>query len=205
MTKVLQLKQQLQNTKKGSMYISEYCLKINTLGDGLRVVGQTVTEYNMVLNILSGLGHDYDPVVVLVSSQHKSMSMEEAQYFLMVHEQRLEQLNSASSIAMTRASVRFASSNTFCGGHSLKNKGSNNSRRSRGRGRNNSWWNNNNRVSCQLCSKLGHSALQCYRRFDQRWYGQLTNQPQHVAERKHRHLVETDLTILAHAHMTLKF
>ncbi|KAL5766827.1 hypothetical protein ACOSP7_017444 [Xanthoceras sorbifolium] len=84
MAKVLQIKQQLQNTRKGSESISDYILKIKTLGDGLRAAGQTVSEFDLVLSIMGGLGHNYDPVVVLVSSQHQSMSLEDAQYALIV-------------------------------------------------------------------------------------------------------------------------
>ncbi|KAL5769787.1 hypothetical protein ACOSP7_013941 [Xanthoceras sorbifolium] len=84
MAKVLQLKQQLQNTKKGSLSISDYFLKIKTLREALKAAGQTITEYDLVLSVMSGLGHDYDSVVVLLSSQHKSVSLQDAQYMLMV-------------------------------------------------------------------------------------------------------------------------
>ncbi|KAL5767335.1 hypothetical protein ACOSQ2_014118 [Xanthoceras sorbifolium] len=84
MAKVLQLKQQLQNTKKGSLSISDYFLKIKTLKEDLKAAGQTITEYDLVLSVMSGLGHDYDPVVVLLSSQHKYVSLQDAQYMLMV-------------------------------------------------------------------------------------------------------------------------
>ncbi|KAL5745143.1 hypothetical protein ACOSP7_026289 [Xanthoceras sorbifolium] len=52
MANVLQLKQQLQNTRKGSESISDYILKIKTLGDGLRAAGQTVSEFDLVLSIM---------------------------------------------------------------------------------------------------------------------------------------------------------
>ncbi|KAL5763417.1 hypothetical protein ACOSP7_019681 [Xanthoceras sorbifolium] len=170
MAKVLQLKQQLQNTRKGSESISDYILKIKTLGDGFRAAGQTVSEFDLVLNIMGGLGHDYDPVVVLVSSQHQSMSLEDAQYALMVHEQRLEQLNSISSIDASGASAHFVSNSAPNGNNrgGFTFRGNNSGRGGRGRGRK---WNNNNRISCQLCSKSSHGALQCYRRFDQSWNG----------------------------------
>ncbi|KAL5753704.1 hypothetical protein ACOSP7_021924 [Xanthoceras sorbifolium] len=117
---------------------------------------------------MSGLGHDYDPVVVLLSSQHKSVSLQDAQYMLMVHEQRIDQLNSASQVEISNVASNYASnskSNNFRGGYSSNNRGGNN-RRGRGRGRSGRW-HSNNRLSCQVCGKNGHSALQCYRRFDQ--------------------------------------
>ncbi|KAL5822278.1 hypothetical protein ACOSQ3_020187 [Xanthoceras sorbifolium] len=172
MAKVLQLKQQLQNTKKGSLSISNYFLKVKTLGDALRAAGQTVTEYNMVISALSELGHDYDVVVVLLSSQHQSVSMQEAQYLLMAHEQRLDQLNYVSQVEIFGASTHYATNtvggNNSRGGSQSGGRGSN-QRGGRGRGRSGRW--NNNKISCQVCGKTGHGALQCYRRFDQTWQG----------------------------------
>ncbi|KAL5820678.1 hypothetical protein ACOSQ3_022560 [Xanthoceras sorbifolium] len=167
LARILQLKQQLQNSRKGSLSISECCLKIKTLGDALRAAGQTVTEYDMVLNVLNGVGHDYNPVVVLVSSQHKTVTMQETQYQLMMHEQRLEQLNIVSQVDVSSMSINYVShnaANTSRGGNNNSGRGISNSRGGRGKGRK---WNNNSKISYQLCSKTGHGALQCYRRFDQ--------------------------------------
>ncbi|KAL5751217.1 hypothetical protein ACOSP7_025820 [Xanthoceras sorbifolium] len=41
--------------------------------------------------VLNGLGHEYDPVVVILSQQQSTLSLHEAQYMLMTHEQRIEQ------------------------------------------------------------------------------------------------------------------
>ncbi|KAL5764908.1 hypothetical protein ACOSQ2_017502 [Xanthoceras sorbifolium] len=105
--------------------------------------------------------------------------MQNAQYLLMVHEQRLEQLNSISTINTPGASTNFASNNAVNqsrGGSANRGFGSN--RGDHGRGKNRRW-NSNNRLSCQLCNKTGHGALQCYRRFDQGWHGapQVQHQP----------------------------
>ncbi|KAL5805659.1 hypothetical protein ACOSQ4_028392 [Xanthoceras sorbifolium] len=132
MARVLQLKQQLQNTKKGSLSISDYCLKIKTLGEALKAAGQTVSEYDMVLSVLNGLGHDYDPVVVLLSSQHKAVTMQETQYLLMVPEQRIDQLNIVSQVDDSPMSANFASNNagnSQRGGHNSNGRGNSNSRR----------------------------------------------------------------------------
>ncbi|KAL5839746.1 hypothetical protein ACOSQ4_012354 [Xanthoceras sorbifolium] len=171
MAKVLQLKQQLQNTKKRTLSISDYFLKIKTLGEALMVAGQIVTEYNLVLSVISGLGHDYDLVVVLLSSQHKYISLN-TQYMLMVHEQRIDQLNSVSQVEISNVMANYtsnSSANSSRRGHSSNGRGGNN-RGGRGRGRSGRWY-SNNKLSCQVCGKNGHSASQCYRRFDQTWHG----------------------------------
>ncbi|KAL5822979.1 hypothetical protein ACOSQ3_020938 [Xanthoceras sorbifolium] len=98
MAKVLQLKQQLQVLKKGSSSIADFILKIKEIGDGLRSAGEVVTNCDLLLNVLNGLGHDFDPVVVMITSQESTMTLYEAQYMLMIHEQRIEHLNSAGQI-----------------------------------------------------------------------------------------------------------
>ena len=43
-----------------------------------------------------GVGHEYAPVFVLIQHSTQEVSVEEAQYMLMVHEQRIEQLSDNS-------------------------------------------------------------------------------------------------------------
>ncbi|KAL5751862.1 hypothetical protein ACOSQ2_022369 [Xanthoceras sorbifolium] len=93
LAKVLQVKQQLQNAKKGSSTISEFILKVKSFGNGLKCAGQVVTDQDLLLSVLNGLGHEYDPVVVILSQQQFTLSLHEAQYMLMTHEQRIEHFN----------------------------------------------------------------------------------------------------------------
>ncbi|KAL5754061.1 hypothetical protein ACOSP7_022281 [Xanthoceras sorbifolium] len=67
----------------------------------------------------------------------------------------------------------------------------------RGRGRNK--FNNNGRFQCQICYRMGHIASRCY------YSCPYTHEQNGIVERKHRHLVETGLSMLAHASMPLKF
>ncbi|KAL5799537.1 hypothetical protein ACOSQ4_032421 [Xanthoceras sorbifolium] len=169
MAKVLQLKQQLQSLKKGASSINDYILKVRGIGDGLRSAGQAVSDRDLLLNVLNGLGHEYDPVVVLVSQQH-GVTLHEAQYMLMIHEQRIEHLNSVASIDVPQ-SANFVNNS---GGRGLQNSNRENPQNGGGRGSNNRGrrgkgrWNNSstNRPTCQICSRVGHTATQCYNRYD---------------------------------------
>ncbi|KAL5748355.1 hypothetical protein ACOSP7_025385 [Xanthoceras sorbifolium] len=170
MTKVLQLKQQLQGLKKGSSSINDYILKVKGIGDGLRSAGQVVYDRDLLLNVLNGLGHEYDPVVVLVSQQ-SGITLHEAQYMLMIHEQRIEHLNSVASVDVPQ-SANFVNNSGGRGLQNNNNRGG--SQNAGGRGQNNRGrkgkgrWNNNNtsRPTCQICSRIGHTAAQCYNRYD---------------------------------------
>ncbi|KAL5839772.1 hypothetical protein ACOSQ4_012380 [Xanthoceras sorbifolium] len=119
--------------------------------------------------MLGGLGHEFDPVVILLSSQRDTVTMQEAQYLLILHEHRIEQLNTSKQIDVSCLSANYASSGN--GDKNIyKNDGSNNrggQPRGRGKGRSTGRWNQNQKLVCQVCSRTGNMALQCYRRFDQ--------------------------------------
>ncbi|KAL5825640.1 hypothetical protein ACOSQ3_021703 [Xanthoceras sorbifolium] len=146
LAKVLQVKQQLQSARKGSSSISEFVLRVKGLGTSLRSAGQTVTDQDLLLCVLNGLGHEYDPVVVMLSQQQLTMSLHEAQYMLMIHEQRIEHLNSVAQLDIQAPVANFVSSNNSGGrssnrgGFNSGSRGSNNSRGRRGRG---GRWSNN--------------------------------------------------------------
>uniref|UniRef100_A0A803NX36 Retrotransposon gag domain-containing protein n=1 Tax=Cannabis sativa TaxID=3483 RepID=A0A803NX36_CANSA len=52
----IHLMNQLQSTKKGSLAINKYLLKMKNLPDGLRAAGNQITEEQLILYILAGLG-----------------------------------------------------------------------------------------------------------------------------------------------------
>ncbi|KAL5843416.1 hypothetical protein ACOSQ4_009374 [Xanthoceras sorbifolium] len=136
MAKVISLRQKLQNLKKGSSSIGDYVMKIKEIGDALMSAGEKVKERDLVLSMLNGLGHDYDSVVVHIASQQQSIPLEEAQFLLVMHEQRIEQLNFSSQIDITGPNANFAS-NSFNAGRGKRGGNQNNNRgghRGRGRG-----------------------------------------------------------------------
>ncbi|KAL5843213.1 hypothetical protein ACOSQ4_009171 [Xanthoceras sorbifolium] len=132
MAKILNLRQQLQTIRKGSHSISDFVLKIKNIGDALSAAGEEISERDLLLSLMHGVGHEYDAVVVLISSQRMTMSLEEAQFLLLMHEQRIEQLNSPNNFG--RISANFATNNT---GDKRDHRGGSNYNRGgqRGRGR----------------------------------------------------------------------
>ncbi|KAL5855714.1 hypothetical protein ACOSQ4_005516 [Xanthoceras sorbifolium] len=133
--------QQLQNLRKVSSSIADFVLKVKVIGDGLRSAGQVITDRDLLLSVLNGLGHDYDPVVVMITSQQHSVSLHEAQYMLMIHEQQIEHLSSISQIEVSAPTANFVAqhnsnggkSNGRCGANTTGGRGqSNRGRRGRG-------------------------------------------------------------------------
>ncbi|KAK9105319.1 hypothetical protein Scep_022163 [Stephania cephalantha] len=153
LVRVMQLKQHLQTIKKENLSVSDYMLKIKTIGDGIRASGQNVDDIELISAALNGLGHEYDPVVVLVSHNIKNMHLQDVQYSLMIHEQRIEQFNHVFQLNFPGLSAnvenqRFVSQNDGGFNHSNRNGGN------KGKGK----W-NNQKIYCQLCQKPGHGAL----------------------------------------------
>ena len=53
--------------------------------------GDIVTNRDLIISLMQGVRQEYDSVVVLVSSQQHTMSVEDAQFLFLMHEQRIEQ------------------------------------------------------------------------------------------------------------------
>ena len=174
----------MQNIKKGTSSVADFVLKVKTIGDSLEAAGQTVSENDLILSMLSGVGRDYDSVVSVVISQRNNISPQEVQYLLLNHEQRLAQFNSESQLDIPTASANFVSGNQsdkrsqrggFNGSNFYNNGGRSGANRGRNRGRGGRW-NGNNRPICQVCGKTGHVAMNCYHRFDRNFQSNNQNQ-----------------------------
>ncbi|KAL5813194.1 hypothetical protein ACOSQ3_028144 [Xanthoceras sorbifolium] len=149
LVKIMQLRQHLQTIKKGARSVSDFILQIKNVGDALSAAGEEISERDLLLCLMNGVGHEYDAVVVLISSQRNTMSLEEAQFLLLMHEQRIEQLNSASQVSIGGASANFASNNH--GGNKDQRGGPNYNRNGpRGRGGRNG----GRKLYCQLCTAI---------------------------------------------------
>ncbi|KAL5789768.1 hypothetical protein ACOSQ2_004656 [Xanthoceras sorbifolium] len=61
--RILQLRQQLQSIKKGSDSISDFVLKLKNIGDVLLEAGEDVSERDLLLALMNGVGHEYDSVL----------------------------------------------------------------------------------------------------------------------------------------------
>uniref|UniRef100_A0A803P2J3 Retrotransposon Copia-like N-terminal domain-containing protein n=1 Tax=Cannabis sativa TaxID=3483 RepID=A0A803P2J3_CANSA len=90
----LQLHLSIQNTKKGSLSIDEYILKMKNLVDSLAGVGHKLLDQEFVMYILGGVGHEYETVVILLTARADALTLQEVQYMLQNQEMRIEQTNS---------------------------------------------------------------------------------------------------------------
>uniref|UniRef100_A0A803QN75 Retrotransposon Copia-like N-terminal domain-containing protein n=1 Tax=Cannabis sativa TaxID=3483 RepID=A0A803QN75_CANSA len=171
--RLLQLKSQLTNIQKGNMSISDYVDKIKSICDNLAIVGCIVNDQDIELQLLNGLGPEYDSVVSGITSTNESKSLEEIQALLMAHECRLERHHSVSNIS-NKMAANLAVGNSRTGYNSSRNGNfrpffQQNRSNEAARNPNNfppRYLNSNSRPICQVCLKVGHTASVCHYRFD---------------------------------------
>ncbi|KAF8397444.1 hypothetical protein HHK36_016361 [Tetracentron sinense] len=89
-SRVLQLKQQFQSLKKGGMSITDFLDKMKSLADCLEAVGQQVSDYEICIQVLNGLGPEYDPVHTSVLNRDSPILFDELFGQLLTFELRLE-------------------------------------------------------------------------------------------------------------------
>ena len=88
--RIMQLRLQLQTTKKNSMSMIEYIMKLKNFSDSLAAIGEPVTEQDQIMNLLAGLGADYNAAVTSINARDNQLSIEAIHSLLLSFEHRLE-------------------------------------------------------------------------------------------------------------------
>ncbi len=141
------------------------------MSDNLAAAGQPLNDYESTSFLLSGLGTEFDSVVASLSTHGEAMSIEDLYSHLLIHEQRLEHHSSTTESAFPSANLVTKSSAPQRG----KGRGQGQSFAHCGRGRGHGRCSppflptpssDGSKPTCQVCFKLGHTALTCYNRFN---------------------------------------
>ncbi|KAL5561469.1 hypothetical protein UlMin_031216 [Ulmus minor] len=114
--RLMQLRLQLQTTKKTSISMIDFIMKIKSLCDNLVAIGEPVTDQDQIINLLAGLGSDYNAVVTSISTRDNQLTLEDVHSLLLTFEHRLEQQNSVDETGVM--SANFAQNNKYTGGRS---------------------------------------------------------------------------------------
>jgi hypothetical protein len=176
-TRAIQTCQFLASTKKGNMSTSEYFQKMRSFSDNLAAIGQPLQNHEFTSYLLGGLDTSYDAIVTSISTQVDKMTSEDMFNHLLAFGLRLEQQH--ITVDNSVGSVNVATRNDYRsrGGKYLQPQRSPHNQthgfHNRGRGRGNrgrnvppQHYSSNQRPQCQVCGKLGHTAIQWYYRFD---------------------------------------
>ena len=74
---------EFQTTKKNSLSMMDYFLKLKTLSDNLAAAGGPVSERDHILQILGGLGVDYNPIVASLTAREDDLHLQSVQSILL--------------------------------------------------------------------------------------------------------------------------
>ena len=87
-------------------------LQVKTNANALITAGQQISDNELILYILGGLGLKFDLVVVNVTSRD-SITLQEVQFMLQTHEMRLESQNASTTIDLSHYVENFVQKPTF--------------------------------------------------------------------------------------------
>jgi gag-polypeptide of LTR copia-type len=97
LAKILELKLKIQTIKKRGDSCTQYLQKFQAIADQLRSVGSDVSEQDLVLSTLQGLGIDYESFVTVISMRQGLFTMSELHSLLLSHKALLLTSHHASS------------------------------------------------------------------------------------------------------------
>lgn len=168
--KILQVKGLLQSTKKGSLSIDDYIMRMRQYADILSEADEPISDDSLCMYILAGLGQEFESTVTLLTNRTEPLNLTDLHFSLHTHELRLQQVSTPTS-DLPQANFAGTSSRGNGGSAGRSNRGSNrggrsnNGCRTQGRG--------NSKLLCQLCGRTGHTVHKCFHRFDVHYFGTL--------------------------------
>ncbi|KAI3961640.1 hypothetical protein MKW92_025906, partial [Papaver armeniacum] len=114
----LQLHHQLQTLHRDNLFISAYLTKITSIRDSLSTSSAPLSDGELVLNTLRGLGPDYQAFSTAIETRSSLPSISELKPLLLNHEIRLTQYNqpvpdSTPSTAFYGSTFSSSSSKNF--------------------------------------------------------------------------------------------
>lgn len=127
-SRILQLKNQLQNFRKEGLGADDYVARLTTMAEELREAGTSIDDGELTLIALNVLDASYDPFVTAQTVRMDDVSFASFLGLLRSHEIRLNRSTDFKGIAIANA---IQSVDTT--------------------------------VTCQICLKHGHSAIQCFK------------------------------------------
>lgn len=79
----MEIKLQLQSTKKERIMVTAYYTKLKELVDGFSMDGQPVSKEDFIMHLLQGLSFEYDVVITNINSQFLSLEIEDVTVLLL--------------------------------------------------------------------------------------------------------------------------
>ncbi|KAK3020284.1 hypothetical protein RJ639_045833 [Escallonia herrerae] len=171
-TRIISLQDQLARITKDSRPVTDYLRDIRSIADELATAGAAITNVQLIVRILQGLGPEYKAISVAIRSRETTISYEELYEKLPDHELFLKHEETKQTTPITVAMAqrnnqqpssnnnnRRQSNNNSQGSQPWRNQSARDqSNPSQWRRRNQQQHTKDNPLRCQLCDRPGHSA-----------------------------------------------
>ncbi|KAM2234356.1 hypothetical protein EV2_013133 [Malus domestica] len=186
--RILFLRNELMQTKKGDMSIADYLDRMNSITDNLALAGNPVNDDELVQIILNNLGPAYEMTVSDAQARDTPIAYPTLEALLLTTERRMAAQNAQPMEAAPVNAFVTARGR----GRRLRGNGRGAFQHARGGGVNprgffprnnnqrpNSTYNGEkltltgDRITCQICGKQGHPALDCYQRMNAAYEGRI--------------------------------
>ncbi|OMO75807.1 hypothetical protein CCACVL1_16032 [Corchorus capsularis] len=150
-SRIMDLKNKLNTTKRGTLPVSDYFDKMKNIVDDLNLAGVAVDEDDLVLSTLNGVSQEFREIAAAIKARESPISFEELHDKLTSFELHLKRENISDVSIPTTNHVKKpknSNENSFPPKKHNRNFSSNDKKFSS--------------VTCQLCDKPGHSAKKCH-------------------------------------------
>lgn len=160
--------------------MNDYFHKIKSLVEELRSADNKVSEDELVMYLMEGLGPEYDAVIVNITSRKERLPLHKVYAMLVSHENKVLKNLSATNVNITLA---FIVNYEYSGynNHKRRNWRTGNSQgqhlhfqvqygqSSEGKEKEKYPGEKENKPTCQICFKVGHEAFKCWNRFNRKF------------------------------------
>lgn len=176
-SRIMSLKKKLSQLQQGSKTVVEYIQQMKNTVDELAMAQAPVDENDLIIFILNGLSTEYREISTAIRARESAISLEVLHDKLTDFEQVIHQDDAIIACTVTANIEKKGRNNFQRGGNSSRsnysnpdgNRGNYQSDENRGnyltgrrsQNQNSSGNYNNNKPTCQLCNKYGHSAGTC--------------------------------------------
>lgn len=100
---VMSLKNQLQRSRKGSQTVTEFLFQVKRIADELAVLDAAISDDDITLYVLNGLGSDYRDIAASIRTRERSFTFEELHNHLIAHEEFLQKEDAHADVTVPTA------------------------------------------------------------------------------------------------------
>ncbi|CAH9139562.1 unnamed protein product [Cuscuta epithymum] len=101
--RIISLKTTLARTTKGARSVTEYMAEMTAIAEALALAQSPISEEDLVINILNGLGSDYTDLTSAIRVRPTALPLAELQTILLEHENRVHEAASTTSTLLPTA------------------------------------------------------------------------------------------------------